>query len=233
VIVELGSYAVNGSLRPSCPSNGFYLGLDLEHGPSVDIVVSPRQPLPMRSDFADLVLSSSQLEHDPFFWQTFLELLRILKPGGALYINAPSNGIYHTHPVDVWRFYPDAGKALADWGQVNGHEVSLIESFTSERKADTWNDFVAIFHKGTLPRAQPTVLISEFFESTNVWTYRSHEILRHRMLSQDLCIIEELRTKIATLTAELANQKARIAELELQIKPAEDQSRHAAAQVHE
>src|ERR1700733_10341954 len=79
VIVELGSYAVNGSLRPSCPSNGFYLGLDLEHGPSVDIVVSPRQPLPMRSDFADLVLSSSQLEHDPFFWQTFLELLRILK----------------------------------------------------------------------------------------------------------------------------------------------------------
>ena len=110
VVVELGAYAVNGSLRASCPPNACYIGLDLEHGPSVDVVVKAREPLPIRTGFADVVISSSQMEHDPLFWQSFLELVRITKPGGAIYMSAPSNGFYHTYPADCWRFYPDAGR---------------------------------------------------------------------------------------------------------------------------
>lgn len=43
---------------------------------------------------------------------TFLEYARVIKPGGMIYINAPSNGDYHRYPDDNWRFYPDCGRVL-------------------------------------------------------------------------------------------------------------------------
>jgi hypothetical protein len=43
------------------------------------------------------------------FWDTLLELVRILRPGGLLDVNAPSNSEFHRDPVDCWGFYPDAG----------------------------------------------------------------------------------------------------------------------------
>ena len=68
------------------------------------------------------------------FLGSFLELLRVLKQDGILYINAPSNGDFHrgSH-VDVYRFYPDAGKALEKWGKDNNYKnlkmLSLIPQF--------------------------------------------------------------------------------------------------------
>ena len=103
-VIDIGAFDVNGSLRSVCPNNAVYLGVDIEHGPGVDIIAKAGEPLPLRSEFADLVLSSSQMEHDPQFWATFLELCRLLKPGGFIYMNAPSNGAFHRYPIDVWRF---------------------------------------------------------------------------------------------------------------------------------
>jgi hypothetical protein len=74
-------------------------------------------------------------------------MLRILRPSGLLYINAPSNGPYHRYPVDCWRFYPDSGLALQRWGNRNGFKVALLESFIGAKKIEPWNDFVAIFVK--------------------------------------------------------------------------------------
>jgi hypothetical protein len=37
----------------------------------------------------------------------------VLRPGGLLYVNAPSGGEYHAWPVDCYRFYDDAWGALA------------------------------------------------------------------------------------------------------------------------
>jgi hypothetical protein len=59
----------------------------------------------------------------------FIEIQRVLKPEGLFYLNAPSNGTYHRYPVDCWRFYPDSGVALSHWGQKNGYNTQLIESF--------------------------------------------------------------------------------------------------------
>ena len=81
------------------------------------------------------------------FWVLFLEIMRILKPHGLLYLNAPSNGVFHRYPVDCWRFYPDSGRALVTWAKRNGMNPALLESFISEQVGDQWNDFVAIFVK--------------------------------------------------------------------------------------
>ena len=146
-ILEIGSLDVNGSLRQFAPADGTYIGVDMCEGQSVDVVVEPGQALPFDPGSFDLVLASSVFEHDPAFWMTFLELVKVMRKGGFLYINAPSNGKVHRYPEDHWRFYPDAGRALERWAKNQGHDVTLIESFTAPRIGDMWNDFVAVFQK--------------------------------------------------------------------------------------
>lgn len=146
-IVEVGSQDVNGSLRAVFPDTARYIGIDFVHGKGVDIVLDDPYQIPLTNDSADVVLCSSVFEHSEFFWLTFLEILRILKPAGLLYLNVPSNGDFHRYPVDCWRFYPDSGAALVNWGRRNGFQPLLLESFTSAQDREVWNDYVAVFLK--------------------------------------------------------------------------------------
>lgn len=155
-VVEIGARQVadgQRNLRALCPAGLEYLGVDLEPGINVDVVLADPYVFPFVSASVDVVLCTSVFEHCNFFWQLFEEILRILKPNGLLYINAPANGYVHRYPVDCWRFYPDSGVALVDWGRRRGHEVALLESFISdedpsENPEEIWNDFVAVFAKG-------------------------------------------------------------------------------------
>lgn len=146
-VVELGSQDVNGALRDHAPPWVHYVGLDVMPAKGVDLIVDPERPLPLATGCADVVVTSSAFEHDVCFWDTFLELIRILRPGGLLYVNAPSNGEFHRYPLDCWRFYPDAGVALVRWAARRGVQVELIESFIGQPKTERWADFVAVFRK--------------------------------------------------------------------------------------
>ena len=146
-IVDIGAQDVNGSLRKVAPPDSKYIGVDFVEGDGVDIVLQDPYSFPIESEYADIVVSSSCFEHSEMFWLTFKECLRILKPHGLLYINAPSNGIPHYYPVDCWRFYPDAGQALVKWGMHCGYNPALLESYISQRIADIWEDFVAVICK--------------------------------------------------------------------------------------
>jgi SAM-dependent methyltransferase len=146
-IVDIGSQDVNGSLRTVAPRHHRYIGVDFQEAKGVDVVITDPYALPFQSESVDVVVSSSCFEHSEFFWLLFLEALRILKPRGLLYINAPANGPYHQYPVDCWRFYPDSGIALQNWARRSGYNTVLLESFTGVKKKDVWNDFVAVFLK--------------------------------------------------------------------------------------
>jgi len=147
-ILEIGSMNVNGAMRDHAPPEAEYLGVDLEAGPGVDQVIDSTGSLPSLDEAFDLVVSSSCLEHDELFWVTFGEMCRVVKAGGFIYVSAPANGSVHRHPVDCWRFYPDAGLALARWGRRLGHSIDLVESFLLPPRQDQWIDFVAVFAKG-------------------------------------------------------------------------------------
>lgn len=146
-IVEIGSQNVNGSLRSVAPEGCEYIGVDFVNGNGVDVILEDPYSLPFADGVADVVLASSVFEHSSFFWILYLEIMRIVKPGGLFYLNVPSNGPFHRYPVDCWRFYPDSGKALSEWACRNGMDVRLLESFVSEQEGDVWNDFVAVFLK--------------------------------------------------------------------------------------
>lgn len=204
-VLELGSMNVNGSLRSACPSSVQYLGMDVEHGKSVDIVVKVGEPLPLRDDFADAIISSSQLEHDDFFWETFLEFARVVRPGGFIYIDAPSNGLYHRYPNDNWRFYPDCGHVLARWARKHGHNVELIESFVADKNKDVWNDFVAVFRVGPTEATLPDRALSDMFPSRNVWKLGAIAPERVSGEVEDISLINSLKKQVSALqTAQIA-----------------------------
>jgi SAM-dependent methyltransferase len=152
-VIDLGGLNVNGSLKPFFTElNMEYVCVDLEKHPSVDIVIKPYEKLPFDDASVDLVISTSCFEHDPCFWITFKEICRIVKLGGYIYINAPSNGAYHKYPGDNWRFYSDAGQALAFWAskKINNEEVYPVkvnETFHIMPINDIWIDFVCIFER--------------------------------------------------------------------------------------
>lgn len=161
-VVEVGSRVVaeqQRSLRSLCPNQHHYLGLDMEAGINVDIVLTDPYRFPLEAASVDAIVCTSVFEHSAFFWALFEECLRVLRPHGLLYINAPSNGYVHRYPIDAWRFYPDSGVALQDWGRRQGFEVTLLESFITdedlrENAAEIWNDFVAVFVVGPHPLTQ-------------------------------------------------------------------------------
>lgn len=143
-IIDFGSYDVNGTLKPIFA--GFdYKGVDMCAGPNVDIVCTGDKT-PLLDNSIDIIVSSSNFEHDECFWMTFIEMCRIVKPGGLIYINAPSQGIYHGYPTDCWRFYADSWKSLSKWAHKNGLNVNLIETYI-DNKDQMWKDSVGIFKK--------------------------------------------------------------------------------------
>jgi SAM-dependent methyltransferase len=144
-VIEIGSQNVNGSLRQVCPEEFEYIGLDFQDANGVDIILDDPYSLPFEDESVDIVLSSSCFEHSEMFWLVFLEVLRVLKPGGLFYLNAPSAGDFHRFPVDCWRFYPDSGKALVTWAKRNGINAAMLESYT--QRGEKWQDFVAVFLK--------------------------------------------------------------------------------------
>jgi len=149
---------VNGSMRDFRPASGHYVGVDLSPGKGVDVVTDSAARLPFKSGAFRLVVSSSAFEHDAMFWMTFLEMCRMLQPGGYIYINAPSRGYLHSYPIDAWRFFPDAGLALRDWARTNNQDLELLESFITANRGDVWNDCVMVFTKGG---QRPPLLICE------------------------------------------------------------------------
>ena len=168
-ILDVGSYDVNGTMKPIF-EKGQYVGLDMEAGPNVDIV-GVSHDIPFEKDEFDIVISSSCFEHDDMFWMSFQEMCRVLKPGGYMYVQAPSNGPYHGWPGDNWRFYIDSWKALEKWGKKLGFDIELVEHYIDDTTPHhpnegfrLWNDSIGIYRKKPI-EVNKVALISTFCDT--------------------------------------------------------------------
>lgn len=199
-IAEIGSLDVNGSIRDAAPRGARYLGLDFMPGKGVDIVLDDPYALPLADASQDIVVSSSCFEHSEMFWLVFGEILRVLKPNGLFYLNAPSNGPIHRYPSDCWRFYPDAGRALVAWGRRCGYPVALLESFVAAQAQGPFNDFVAVFIRDEMQAPNyPRRMIERAERFTNGSVLGRDEILNKQTLPED-------QRKLATVSAALAGR---------------------------
>jgi SAM-dependent methyltransferase len=217
-IAEIGAQNVNGSLRDIAPAGAKYIGLDFVDGAGVDIVISDPYVLPLPDASVDVVVSSSCFEHSEFFWLVFLEAMRILKPSGLFYLNAPSNGSFHRYPVDCWRFYPDSGHALATWGRRNGYNSMLLESFIGQRSPSHWCDFVAIFLKDKQHVGQyPNRVVRHLDCFFNGYANDVAGILNATHMVSDLTLITNLTRKLRKSAEEIKSLNGRLQEKEAKI----------------
>jgi SAM-dependent methyltransferase len=185
-VVDIGAQNVNGSLSDVMPAHLRYVGVDFVKAKGVDVVLDDPYQLPFDDESVDIVVTSSCLEHSEMFWLMFLEILRVLRPNGLLYMNVPSNGDFHRYPVDCWRFYPDSGNALVTWAQRNGLRPRLLESFVSEQRIDLWNDYVAVFVKDErFATSYPGRMVNRKPDFTNGMIAGSPQILNPRPQTQD------------------------------------------------
>ena len=118
-VLDVGAYNVNGCYRDLFASNSNveYVGLDIEAGPNVDIVVnSPYNWDNVEDESFDFVISGNAFEHIEFPWLTIRLIYSKLKYGGFAAILAPNSTGEHNHPIDCYRYYADGFRALAKWG---------------------------------------------------------------------------------------------------------------------
>ncbi|KQS56095.1 hypothetical protein ASG17_08645 [Brevundimonas sp. Leaf363] len=149
-VLDIGAADVNGSYRTIFSDPRFdYVGADLEAGPNISIVLDDPYVLPLADQSMDIVLSGQMLEHCEFFWLAFAEMVRVLKPGGFIFLIAPSAGPIHRYPVDCYRFYPDAYAALAKYAG-----CALVDVWRDERPA--WHDLVGVFSREPRERIATT-----------------------------------------------------------------------------
>ena len=88
-VLEVGSYDVNGTVRPffnSCD----YIGIDVASGPGVDMVCSG-QDFKDSTGF-DTIITCEMMEHNPFWKETFINMLNMLHPGGLFILTCATTG---------------------------------------------------------------------------------------------------------------------------------------------
>lgn len=181
-VLDVGSASINKgktyrNVVQKYPAD--YVGLDMEAGENVDIVVpNPYCYTDVASESFDVVVSGQAFEHNPYFWPTFCEIARVLKQGGYCAIIAPSSGRVHRFPYDCWRYYPDSWVSLC----VLAGMTHVETVFEPERNRDlvkgaTWRDSMVVAQKPVFAdAAEADAFHARLAEFTAPFAGRSFEI---------------------------------------------------------
>lgn len=142
-ILDIGSREVlnSGTYKQYFDKDNWeYVGVDLEAGDNVDLVMPSPYVIPVQDNSFDVIISGQTLEHVKFFWVLLTEVSKKLKSGGLLCIIVPSAGQVHRFPVDCWRFYEDGMRAMAEW-----MDMEIIEARVDDQSE--WMDAILIAKK--------------------------------------------------------------------------------------
>ncbi|QFS98895.1 Methyltransferase domain protein [Labrenzia sp. THAF191b] len=179
-IIEVGSRMVDGqklSHREILQNfDHSYTGLDVEAGPNVDVVLVQPYSIPIKTSSADVIVCGQVFEHVPFFWVSFLEMARMLRQNGYIFLSVPSRGHVHAskQEFDCWRFYPDSMRALAAFAGLSLIDVhtdfppkipgSRAYDYTRVAEDRYWGDTVAVFR-----REAPLTIKQRVFTAALTW----------------------------------------------------------------
>jgi SAM-dependent methyltransferase len=137
-ILEIGSYDVNGSVRTLFDESGEYIGVDLKEGPGVD-VVSYGHEVDYADAHFDMTLSGECFEHDPYWRETFLNMVRMTRQDGLVVFTCASRGrVEHgTSRTDRMQSPGTQSKGLDYYGNLSERDfetkVRLDELFVEYR----------------------------------------------------------------------------------------------------
>lgn len=89
-VLEIGSLNINGTIRKYFHECN-YIGIDIASGKDVDIVCQG-QDYDAPNDTFDTVISCEVMEHNPYWLETFRNMIRVCKPGGLIAMSCATTG---------------------------------------------------------------------------------------------------------------------------------------------
>jgi len=128
IVVDFGSLDVNGSYRQLFEPRFKYVGVDIEAGPNVDIVMPSEFCTALPAHFADAVISGQCLDHCRNPFALVSEMFRVAKPGAFVLIAAPRLFQVHSFPIDCWGILPDGMRALIEQAGGTSFAAYAIET---------------------------------------------------------------------------------------------------------
>ncbi len=114
-ILEVGSLDINGTVRGFF-SECEYIGIDIGPGKNVDVVCEGQKYDAPDNTF-DQVISCEVMEHNPYWVETFQNMVRVCKPGGLIMMTCattgrPEHGTSRSRPTNSpltinqgWNYY--------------------------------------------------------------------------------------------------------------------------------
>lgn len=147
--LEVGSkdYGSTQDLRALFLNKGEYIGVDMEQGAGVDVV------LDLTEDFEKIdiklcgqrfssIFCLSVLEHCEQPFKMAENLTMLLKKGGRICIGVPFSWKIHAYPSDYWRFTPEGIKKLFP-----GIQFNIKQSLAATSKKDEFMELDDEFGK--------------------------------------------------------------------------------------
>jgi hypothetical protein len=138
-VLEIGSFDINGTIRhlfdDLITEGGSYIGIDLQEGPGVDIVVDAvaiKTKTPM-----DIIVCAEVFEHTPVWPAIIKNAHSNLRPGGLFIatmagIGRPPHSAIDAEPIRSWEYYKNVGKdelahclGIFTKAEVNVHDTDL------------------------------------------------------------------------------------------------------------
>lgn len=118
-VLEVGSYDVNGTIRPLFAGARSYLGVDWRRGPGVDLV-SLAHEIPLGVGPFEVIASASMLEHDPHWEHSLTRMAYLLDPEAGILLlswGAAENKIHECDCAPDGKFHAlPAGRVLEHLG---------------------------------------------------------------------------------------------------------------------
>lgn len=137
--LEIGSRARSAiTRRQLVPSHLGYVGLDIMPGRNVDVVGDAHR---LSEVFGPrkfvAAFSLSVFEHLAMPWKVVIELNRVLRPGGLVFVNSPQTWPLHEEPWDFWRFSAHSWPCL--FNAMTGFEIVEVAQGEPARVHALWD----------------------------------------------------------------------------------------------
>jgi len=153
-VLEVGSLDINGSMREffeECE----YIGLDIGSGRGVDIVCSGHE-YDASDDTFDVTLSTECFEHNPYWAETFSNMVRLTKSGGLIFFTCATTG---RHEHGTRRTSPTKSPLTIQKGW--DYYKNLDEEDFRSAYEESFDDIFEVYEFHSTVSNNPTEFISE------------------------------------------------------------------------
>jgi SAM-dependent methyltransferase len=147
-VLEIGSLDIFGGVRDRF-TDCDYIGIDVAPGPGVDFV-SQGQDYDAPDASFDTVICCEVMEHNPYWKETFLNILRLCKPGGLVLMTCastgrPEHGTTRTIPSDSpltvgigWEYYRNLTARDFNWALNLREQLAEFSFFRNWKSFDLY-----------------------------------------------------------------------------------------------